>query len=130
MGKLKDMFSTQIKEYGNYEKKLRWEKTKPKFINFDITLQKIKEVGIHEFDIVVTNILDLKDKRKIITKAKETNSKGMITKIICPDCGKELKLNTHWNAYICNGEHEKKIYEIKNIEYKRPKNIVHLENGW
>jgi len=131
MGKIKDMFATQIKEHKNYEKKQRWEKTKPRFIYYDITLQKVNDVGLQELDIVVTDILDINDKRRIITKAKTFDENGLILKITCPICGKDVKLNKHWNAFICDStEHEKKVYEIKNIEYKVPKKIVEIGEEW
>jgi len=130
MGKLKDMFNTQIKEYGNYEKKKKWKKTVPKFINYDITMYKIKDVGLQKFDVIVTNLLDIKDKRRIITKVKEMDDNGLILSIFCPFCGNTLKLNKHWNAYICCNNNGKHIFEIKDIEYERPKKIVELEEGW
>jgi len=126
MGKLKDMFGGQIKEYSKHRKKKKWEKTEPKFINFDITLKQIKENGLLRYDLMVTNLLDIKDRRSISTKAVETNEKGLITKILCPFCGKELKLNRHWHAYFCTNK-EKKILEITDIRYDKPKEIKEIK---
>ena len=131
MGKLKDMFATQIREYSNYEKKLRWEQTKPSFINLKTDIKKVNELGIKEFDLVVTNVLNITDKRRIITKVENFDENGLITKIFCPTCGNVLILNRHWNAFICENGHKKEIYEIKDMECKRPKQIMQLiEEDW
>ena len=101
MGKLKDMFDSQIKGFGKHEKKKRWLKTMPKFINFNITVDQMKEIGISQFELRVTDLLDVEDKRQIFTKAAKVDENGLILNIKCPFCGEELSLNKHWNAYFC-----------------------------
>lgn len=134
MGKLKDMFNTQIKEFGQHEKKKGWEKTIPKFINFDIPIDNVNYHGLDAYDLSVTNLLDTKNEKCFLTKAEEIDDNGLILNITCPSCGKNVKLNKHWNAFICSCGQDKKVYEISSIESvmsKRPKQVVELEDdGW
>jgi len=131
MGKIKDMFATQIKEFGKYEKKKIWLSTEPKFIRYNIGYGQIEEIGLNNFDVSVTNLLNIADKSKIITNVNSIDEKGLILSIKCPVCGKDIELNRHWNAYLCfNSEHGRMIFEISNIEYERPKQIMELEEEY
>ena len=134
MGKLKDMFNTQIKEFSRYEKKKRWEKTIPKFTNFHIPIDNVNYHGLDAYDLSVIDLLDTKNEKCFLTKAKEIDDSGLILNITCPNCGENIGLNKHWNAFICSCEQDKKIYEISSIESvmnKRPKQVVELkDDGW
>ena len=133
MGKIKDMFSAQIKGYSRYEKKKRQDKTEPRLINYDITDNEIKQNGLSDYNFIVTDILDANDNKYIKTKAKSVDEKGWILDIICPICGKKISLNRHWNAYICCNNHDKKIFEITNIKHYmegKPRQIKELKEGW
>jgi len=130
MGKLKDMFSSQIREYGRYEKKKKWEQTTPKFINHNITPLDIETIGLSNFKVIVTDILDTEDKRHIFTKVSNVDRGGLILSIKCPFCSNDIVLNKHWNAYMCSNGHSKKIFEIVNIEYTTSMRIKELEDGW
>jgi hypothetical protein len=130
MGKLKDMFDGQIKEARNYEKKKIWLRSEPKFINYNITYQQIREIGIDRFNLCVTNLLNIEDKSKITTIIDKVDKKGFITSIKCPVCRETIELNKHWNVYICsNPTHGRIVFEISNIECDKPQKVCELENG-
>ena len=119
------------KGYRRKMKKERWEKTTPSFRNFEIDISYKRKY--REIDLTITDILDIEDKRIIkskIASIEQYGSNYLITAIDCPACGNQIKLNKHWNCFICEcKEHPKKSFEISSISYPAPRHIKELPSN-
>jgi len=109
-------------------KKERWEQTTPSFRNLNIETHYKNDYD--NIRVSITDLLDIEDTRIIVTKISNISPYGsnyVISNIECPTCRKQIKLNRHWNCYICEcPEHDKKIFEIKDVVYPKPKKIIEL----
>jgi len=129
--RLTEAFKLLEKEYYKKARKEKWDKALPTFKNLNIDPQ-YKDT-YNKLIISVTNLLDTKEK-SCTTKINNIAPRGtnyIITNIKCPLCNKNIKINRHWNCYICQcPEHGKKVFEINKIIYPKPKQIIEIPDGY
>ena len=107
--------------YRRKMKKLRQEESLPCFRNLKIDpIYKDDKEYLDKLRLVVVDLLDKSSPEKYksyVSKIKgldESGTKIIESQIECPICKETIKLNTHWNSYICN-VHEKMIFEIREV---------------
>jgi len=131
MGKrLSESIKLIEKDYHLKVRKAKWEQTLPTFRNLEIDISY--KNNYDDLILSITDILNVEDKRLITTKIKHISqyrSNYIISNIQCPCCGKNIPINKLWNCYICECDGTKKIFEIKDVWYPKPKQIVELPNN-
>ena len=109
---LTESFKLQMKAVRHKRKKDAVEQHKPTFKNLGIGYKEKKKVIVNVYDV-------LHDDERGTSEVTETRSKGsdsVIKTIVCPKCGKQLEMNKHWEAYICECGDKKRIWVISNVE--------------
>lgn len=105
------------------QRRRNYENTLPYLGNFmDLTTRDIERKGLdleNDFVAEVINLLDDNGtKTTSMISVKGKISKELVTQIVCPICGKPVKINEHWNCFICQNGHEKMIFDIQDIKRK------------
>jgi hypothetical protein len=120
--KLMESFKLQIKQYNLKTKKDQQQKDIPTFKNLNIDPTNLPIILI----VDLLNQQETKTPTQINT-IKKYSSTHLITHIQCPFCKQNIKINRHWNCYICTSpQHPKMIFEIRSTQYPQPLQIKQL----
>ena len=105
-----EKFKDQQKSVTRNLRKQTWERTIPSLRNLGLGYQHDLQDSCIVLD--VTNLLDVNETSKT-TRIVNLKDNDTIEKIQCPDCKQPIKLNKHWNAFLCRCDNIKKVYEVK-----------------